>query len=510
MTVSNHPVAVSVNGAAKEGRMGEAEGTVRSLVPARIDRLPWSGFHSRMVAALGVAWVLDGLEIQIASIVGPVLQRADTLHLGSGAVGFSATVYLLGEVVGALVFGRLSDRLGRRSLFIVTLGLYLVANGLTALSFNYPIFLVFRFAAGMGIGGEYAAIHSAIDELIPARYRGRVDLAVSGTYWFGAILGSLGEYVLLNPRLLPPNLGWRLGFLIGPVIGLGIWGLRRTLPESPRWQLMHGRAEEAERTVARIEREVAASGGDLPEVDVDRYIEVRPHGQVSFAQVARTLFREYPRRSVLGATLMISQSFLYNAIFFTYGLVLKHFYGVADHDVPKYFFAFAAGNLLGPLAIGRLFDTVGRRPMIASTYLLSGALLAFSGYLFKLGVLTAVTQTVLWSVIFFIASAAASSGYLTVSEIFPMELRAQAIALFFAIAQIFGSLGPTIFGSLIGDQAHPDRGRLFVAYLIAAGVMVLAGVVAAFWGVRAERTALEDVAPPLSAVRRERESPGAV
>ena len=395
----------------------------------------------------------------------------------------------------------MSDRLGRRRLFIVTLGLYLVANGLTALSFNYPIFLVFRFAAGMGIGGEYAAIHSAIDELIPARYRGRVDLAVSGTYWFGAILGSLGEYVLLNPRLLPPNLGWRLGFFIGPLIGLGIWRLRRTLPESPRWQLMHGQAEEAERTVARIEREV---GGRLPEVDESKYIEVRPHEQVSFAQVARTLFREYPKRSVLGATLMISQSFLYNAIFFTYGLVLKHFYGVADHDVAKYFFAFAAGNLLGPLVIGRLFDTIGRRQMISSTYLLSGVLLAFSGYLFKLGVLTAVTQTVLWSIIFFIASAAASSGYLTVSEIFPMELRAQAIALFFAIAQVFGSLGPTIFGSLIGDQSHPARGRLFVAYLIAAGVMIVAGVVAAFWGVSAERTALEDVAPPLSSVPRER------
>ncbi len=483
--------------------MAEAppQAIVRSLVPARIDRLPWSRFHTRMILALGVAWVLDGLEIQIASIVGPVLQHANTLHLSSQDVGFSATIYLIGEVVGALVFGRLSDRFGRRKLFVATLGLYLVANGLTAFSFNYGIFLFFRFLAGMGIGGEYAAIHSAIDELIPAKYRGRVDLAVSGTYWFGAILGSLSEYVLLDHSLLSDNLGWRLGFFIGPVIGIAIWGLRRTLPESPRWQLSHGQAEEAEKTIAQIEREVAASGKELPPVDEDRYLEIRPQEQVSFLQVAKTLFRDYPTRSLLGATLMISQSFLYNAIFFTYGLVLKHFYGVSDHSVATYFFAFAAGNLLGPLVLGRLFDTIGRKQMIASTYLLSGALLAFSGYLFKIGALTAVSQTALWTVIFFIASAAASSGYLTVSEIFPMELRSQAIALFFAIAQVFGALGPTVFGSLIGDQDHPNPGRLFIAYLISAGIMMAAGVIAAIFGVKAEGASLEDIAAPLNSIR---------
>ncbi|GAA4608616.1 MFS transporter [Actinoallomurus liliacearum] len=476
--------------------------TVRSLVPARIDRLPWSRFHTRMIAALGVAWVLDGLEIQIASIVGPVLQHSGTLHLSSQNVGFSATIYLIGEVFGALIFGRLSDRLGRRRLFVATLALYLVANGLTAFSFNYGSFLLLRFIAGMGIGGEYAAIHSAIDELIPARFRGRVDLAVSGTYWFGAIVASLSEYALLNHSLLADNIGWRVGFFIGPVIGVAIWGLRRTLPESPRWQLAHGQAEEAEKTVALIEREVEASGRTLEPVDPERYVEVRPQESVSFAQVAKTLFRDYPSRSLLGATLMISQSFLYNAIFFTYGLVLKHFYGVSDHEVAKYFFAFAAGNLLGPLLIGRLFDTVGRKQMIAGTYLVSGALLAVSGYLFKIGSLTAFTQTVLWTVIFFIASAAASSGYLTVSEIFPMELRSQAIALFFAIAQIFGSLGPTIFGALIGDQDHPDRGKLFIAYLIAAGVMGFAGIIAAIFGVKCEQVSLEDIAAPLSAAKK--------
>jgi MFS family permease len=483
--------------------MAEAppQAIVRSLVPARIDRLPWSRFHTRMIIALGVAWVLDGLEIQIASIVGPVLQHTNTLNLSSQDVGFSATIYLIGEVVGALVFGRLSDRYGRRKLFIATLGLYLLANGLTAFSFNYGIFLVFRFVAGMGIGGEYAAIHSAIDELIPAKYRGRVDLAVSGTYWFGAIIGSLSEYLLLNHSLLADDVGWRLGFFIGPVLGLAIWTLRRTLPESPRWQLSHGQAEEAEKTIAQIEREVERSGQQLKPVDEDKYLEIRPQESISFLQVAKILFKQYPTRSLLGATLMISQSFLYNAIFFTYGLVLKHFYGVSDHDVATYFFAFAAGNLLGPLLIGRLFDTIGRKQMIASTYLLSGALLAFSGYLFKIGALTATTQTALWTVIFFIASAAASSGYLTVSEIFPMELRSQAIALFFAIAQVFGALGPTIFGSLIGDQDNPNPGRLFIAYLIAAGIMILAGVVAAIFGVKAEGASLEDIAAPIGSVR---------
>jgi MFS family permease len=408
---------------------------------------------------------------------------------------------LIGEVVGALVFGRLSDTFGRRRLFIATLGLYLLANGLTAFSFDYGMFLLFRFVAGMGIGGEYAAIHSAIDELIPAKYRGRVDLAVSGTYWFGAIIGSLSEYLLLDHSLLADDVGWRLGFFIGPVLGLAIWTLRRTLPESPRWQLSHGQAEEAEKTIAQIEREVESSGKQLKPVDEGKYLEIRAQESISFLQVAKTLFREYPTRSLLGAVLMISQSFLYNAIFFTYGLVLKHFYGVSDHDVATYFFAFAAGNLLGPLLIGRLFDTVGRKQMIASTYLISGTLLAFSGYLFKIGALTAVTQTALWTVIFFIASAAASSGYLTVSEIFPMELRSQAIALFFAIAQVFGALGPTIFGSLIGDQDHPNPGRLFVAYLIAAGIMILAGVIAAIFGVKAEGASLEDIAAPLNSIR---------
>src|SRR5881396_3766601 len=457
-----------------------------------MDRLPWARFHTRLVVALGTAWVLDGLEITIASLVGPVLQSQHSLHLSSVDVGRSASVYLVGEVAGALFFGYLSDRLGRRKLFIVTLGLYLIANGLTAFAFSF---------AGAGIGGEYAAINSAIDELIPAPYRGHTDLAINGTYWLGAMIGALGEYVLLNPRILPIDLGWRIGLFVGPMIGLAIWRLRGALPESPRWLLMHGYAEEAERTVTEIERQVEASGHPLTPVDERKALEVRALRPLGYVTLAKVLLGAYPSRSVLSLSLMISQSFLYNAIFFTYGLVLTHFYGVPSPAVPKFFFAFAAGNLLGPLTIGRLFDTIGRKPMIAGTYAASGLLLAVSGYLFAVGALNAVTQTVLWSVTFFIASAAASSAYLTCSEIFPLEIRAQAIAFFFAIAQICGAAGPWIFGHLIGDQQRPEPTRLFYGYLFAAVVMVYAAVLEALIGVKAERASLEDIAQPLSAVR---------
>ena len=476
-------------------------GVVRSLVPARMDRLPWARFHTRLVIALGVAWVLDGLEITIASLVGPVLQSEHTLHLSSVEVGTSASVYLVGEVAGALFFGYLSDRLGRRRLFIATLGLYLIANGLTAFAFTYAIFVFFRFFAGAGIGGEYAAINSAIDELIPAKYRGHTDLAINGTYWLGALIGALGEYVLLNPRILPIDLGWRIGLFVGPLIGVLIWRLRGALPESPRWLLMHGYAEQAERTVTEIERQVEASGHELAPVDDRKALEVRALRPLGYVALGKVLLGAYPSRSALSLSLMISQSFLYNAIFFTYGLVLTHFYDVPGPAVPKFFFAFAAGNLLGPLTIGRLFDTIGRKPMIAGTYAASGLLLAVSGYLFAVGALNAVTQTVLWSVIFFIASAAASSAYLTCSEIFPLEIRAQAIAFFFAIAQICGAAGPWIFGHLIGDQQRPDPTRLFYGYLFAAVVMVYAAVLEALIGVKAERASLEDIAQPLSAVR---------
>jgi len=451
------------------------------------------------VVALGVAWILDGLEITVASAVADTLTRPETLGLSSAAVGLIASVYLAGEVVGALFFGRLSDKLGRRNLFMITLGVYLVGSGLTALtlgnSAGWVVFLyVTRFIAGTGIGGEYAAINSAIDELIPARYRGRVDIAVNGTYWAGAIIGTLGTFVFL--KAIDISLGWRLAFLLGPVLGLVILVVRRNLPESPRWQVMNGRVEEAERTISHIEHEVEATGVTLPPVDESKAIVLRPAEKVGYVALTRVLFRDYPSRSVLGASLMISQSFLYNAIFFTYTLVLGKFYGVASESAPLYLIAFAVGNLAGPLTIGHFFDTIGRRKMITGTYLLSGVLLAISAVLFNAGVLNAVTQTIAWCVIFYFASAGASAAYLTVSEIFPLEVRAKAIAVFFAIAQCFGALGPVIYGALIGDGSEPFK--LFLGYLLGAVVMIAGGLVAWFLGVDAEGRSLEEIAAPLA------------
>ncbi|MER7007068.1 MFS transporter [Dactylosporangium sp. NPDC000555] len=476
-------------------------GIIRSLIPARIDRLAWAPFHTRMVLALGTAWVLDGLEITIASAVGAVLNKHETLGLSSTQVGAIATVYLLGEVFGALFFGRLSDALGRKNLFIVTLGVYLAGNALTALTWGsdatgLAFLYLTRFIAGAGIGGEYAAINSAIDEMMPARYRGRVDIGVNGTYWGGAIIGTLGTYVLLNHVSL--NIAWRLGFLIGPIIGLLIWNLRRHLPESPRWLVMHGREQEAEEAIARIERDVESTGQTLAPVDESHALELRPSSGHGYLALLRVLFSRMPARSTLSATLMITQSFLYNAIFFTYTLVLSKFYHVDAEKTPIYLIAFALGNLAGPLLLGHLFDSVGRRRMIAGTYILSGALLAVSAWMFDAGLLNAFTQTLAWCVIFFFASAGASAAYLTVSEIFPLEIRAKAIAVFFAIAQCVGAIGPVFYGWLIGEGTDP--GRLFIGYLVGAVVMIIGGVVEIVLGVDAEGKSLEHVATPLSAV----------
>jgi MFS family permease len=473
---------------------------IRSLIPARLDRLPWSSFHTRLVIALGVAWILDGLEITIAANVGPDLTLSNTLNMNAGSVSDIAWWYLIGEVIGALFFGRLSDKLGRRNLFMVTLGVYLVGSGLTAATPRgayWFIFLYFtRVIAGMGIGGEYAAINSAIDEMIPARHRGRVDLAVNGTYWAGAILGTIVTLFLLNH--VAPAWGWRIAYLVGPVLALVIVFVRRNLPESPRWQIMHGRQEAAEGSIAEIEHDVERTKGQLPPIDDSKVLEIRPTERFGYFTLLKVLFQHYPGRSTLVAALMITQSFLYNAIFFTSGLVLEYYFHVKATDTGYYFFAFAAGNLAGPLLLGHLFDTVGRKKMISSTYILAGLLLIVTAFLFKQGVLNATTQTICWAVVFFFASAGASAGYLTASEVFPLEVRAQSIAVFFAIAQIFGAFGSHWYGHLIGDGT--DRNTLFVGYIVGAGAMIIGGIAAIIFGVNAERKPLEEVATPLSVV----------
>jgi MFS family permease len=473
---------------------------IRSLIPARIDRLPWSKFHTRLVIALGVAWILDGLEITIAANVGPDLTLKNTLNMSAGAVSDIAWWYLIGEVIGALFFGRLSDKLGRRNLFMITLGVYLIGSGLTALTPNGGHWFIFLYAtrvvAGMGIGGEYAAINSAIDEMIPAKYRGRIDLAVNGTYWAGAIIGTIVTLVVLNH--VAPFWGWRIAFIVGPVLALVIIYVRQNLPESPRWQIMHGRQEAAEASMREIEGEVAATRGALPPVDESKELEIRPADKIGYLVLLRTLMRHYPGRATLVASLMITQSFLYNAIFFTYGLVLEFFFHVKATDTAYYFFAFAAGNLAGPLTLGRLFDTIGRKKMISSTYITAGVLLAITAQFFRAGYLNATTQTLCWAVVFFFASAGASAGYLTASEVFPLEVRAKSIAVFFAIAQLFGAFGSHWYGHLIGNGT--DRNSLFVGYLVGAGAMILGGLAAIIFGVNAEGKSLEDIAKPLSVI----------
>jgi MFS family permease len=471
---------------------------VRSTIPARLDRLRWSPFHTRLVLGLGTAWILDGLEITIASSVSGKLTEASTLGLTTTQASAIGTVYLLGEVAGALVFGRLSDKLGRRKLFMWTLAIYLVGTGLSALAFKGAGGLVYfyatRFIAGTGIGGEYSAVNSAIDEMMPARYRGRTDIWINGSYWLGSIIGTFAAFLLLNS--LPADTGWRLGFLVGPVLAIVILFIRRNLPESPRWLLTHGRAREAEASMEQIES--SGIGQQLAPVPDSAAITIVPEKEYGYLTLLRLILHTYPKRAVLGGTLMITQSFLYNAIFFTYALVLTRFYHVSNDAVPLYGLVFAVGNLAGPLLLGHLFDTLGRRKMISGTYLISGAVLAFSAWLFDAGVLNAAGQTFVWIVVFFFASAGASAGYLTVSEIFPIEIRAEAIAVFFAIAQTFGAIGPILYGALIGNGS--SRTGLTIGYLIGGGVMIIGGLVEVFLGIDAEGKSLEQVARPLTEV----------
>lgn len=464
---------------------------IASDVPARLDRLPWSRWHSTVVLALGVTWLLDGLENSLTANVAAVLSRPDTLGLGADQIGTTHTAYLLGSVFGALLFGRLTDTLGRKRLFLVTLAVYLAGTAACGLSTGFASFLFFRFIAGAGIGGEVAAINSAIDELVPARVRGRLNLGINGSAWLGVAIGSLLPLFLLGDGIIPIEVGWRLVFGLGAIMGIAIAIVRRAVPESPRWLLTRGRAAEAEAVVSGIEQAIRARDpGAIPREPAPRVV-VPVTGSVGFLYIARTLLQQHRRRSLLAIGLLLSQSFFYNAIFFSYALILGKFYQVPPERIGLYMIPFAIGNFLGPLLLGRLFDTVGRRRMIAGTYALSAILLAATGYAFYAGWLSAVTQTICWSLVFFVAAAAASSAYLTVSELFPVELRGIAIALFFSVSQAAGSIAPTVFGRIVASES---RSALFAGYAVAAGLMMIGALIAARFAVDAEGRSLEELA----------------
>ena len=468
---------------------------VETDIPARLDRLPWGRFHTLVVVALGVTWILDGLEVTLAGTVAGALKESPVLRFSNADVGLAGSAYLAGAVLGAIFFGWLTDRLGRKKLFFITLSVYLVATAATAFSWNLWSFLLFRFITGAGIGGEYAAINSTIQELIPARVRGWTDLVINGSFWIGAALGALAAIVLLDRAVIDPEHGWRAAFLIGALLAGIVFFMRLWLPESPRWLMTHGRASEAEVVVAGIEQRLRAEGHAIPPGPLPK-VRLRSRTHTPLADVAHALIHLHRQRTLVALALMAAQAFFYNAIFFTYALVLTTFYGVPSQHVGWYILPFAAGNVLGPLLLGRLFDTIGRRPMIAFTYLMSGVLLALTGWLFAQGMLSAREQTLAWSVIFFFASAAASSAYLTASETFPLEIRAFAIALFYAIGTgIGGVIGPLLFGALIDTGS---RASLFGGYLLGAALMILAAAIMWRWGVAAERKPLEQVARPLA------------
>ncbi len=475
-----------------------AADTFETDIPARLDRLPWSRFHWLVVCALGIAWILDGLEVTIVGSLSGALTESPTLHLTGQQIGLAASAYLIGAVGGALFFGWLTDRMGRKKLFSVTVLVYLLATIACGLSWDFWSFAFFRLLTGAGIGGEYAAVNATIQELIPARRRGFTDLVINGSFWVGAALGALGALVVLDPAIMPSEIGWRAAFIIGGVLGFIVLLLRRFLPESPRWLMTHGHPEEAERVVRSIEERVERETGTPLPPTPNYTLRLRTDIDSWFGAGARALFTQYRRRTLLGVSLMAAQAFCYNAVFFTYALILTKFYGIASASVGLFILPFALGNFLGPLLLGRLFDTLGRRIMITTTYALSGILMAITGWLFTLGVLDAVQQTAAWTVIFFVASAAASSAYLTVGENFPLEMRAIAIALFYAFGTgVGGVAGPALFGALIDTGS---RVSIMYGYLLGGGLMVAAAILAYLLANNAERRSLEEIAPPLSAV----------
>ena len=468
-------------------------GEIVTDVPARLDRLPWSRFHTLVVVALGITWILDGLEVTLAGAVSGALKESPALKFTNTDIGLAGAAYIAGAVIGAILFGWLTDRLGRKKLFTITVLVYLTATAATAFSWNLWSFLLFRFLTGMGIGGEYTAINSTIQELVPARVRGWTDLVINGSFWVGAAIGGVAAIVLLDPALVPPDMGWRLAFFIGAALGLIVMILRQWIPESPRWLMSHGRVAEAQAIVAHIESfSPPQPAATLPT------LTLRPRPHTPMGEVVHTLFVTHRPRTLVALALMSSQAFFYNAIFFTYALILTDFYAVPSNLIGWFILPFAAGNFLGPVLIGRLFDTLGRRPMIAGTYILSGLLLAGTGYLFAQETVSASQLTICWSIVFFFASAAASSAYLTVSETYPLEIRALAIAVFYSLGTGLGGVaGPWLFGALIDTGS---RTSVFGGYLLGAVLMIAAGLIAWRFAVKAERRPLEEVCKPLGAL----------
>jgi MFS family permease len=482
---------------AHEPRGGADTAVIETDIAPRLDRLPWDRFHTLVVVALGITWILDGLEVTLAGSLAGAFEASRVLRFTTVDVGLTGSAYLTGAVLGAIFFGWLTDRLGRKKLFFITLAVYLSATAATAAAWDFWSFMLFRFITGAGIGGEYTAINSAIQELIPARYRGRTDLAINGSFWVGAALGAVVSIVLLGHTEPGSDLGWRLAFLVGASLGLVILFMRMWIPESPRWLVTHGHGTQAEAVVAGIEARVRSHGHTLGPVEGGSS-RLRARASTPIIEVVTALFRTYGRRTLVGLCLMAAQAFFYNAIFFTYALILTNFYGIAADRVGWYILPFAAGNFFGPLLLGPLFDTIGRRTMIAATYALSGVLLAVTGWLFSIAALSAEAQTIAWMIIFFVASAAASSAYLTVGEIFPLEIRAVAIAFFYAVGTGLGGVaGPLLFGALI---ASGSRASVFAGYLLGSALMIVAAVVQWVWGIAAERRPLEAVARPLAFV----------
>jgi MFS family permease len=478
----------------------EHSGPVKTDIPARMDRLPWSKWHWMVVIGLGITWILDGLEVTIVGLIAPVITKGGGggLDLGTGQIGFANSMYLAGAAGGALILGYATDKLGRKRLFMFSLGWYLVWTLATAFSWNFESFVLFRTLTGVGIGGEYAAINSAIDELIPARRRGWTDLAINGSWWVGTAIGSAASLYLLNANYVNPAVGWRVCFGMGAILAVSVLFIRKNLPESPRYLMTHGRFKEADEVVDQIEREVSKTKGTLPEPEGEP-IEIDPRRDVGIVGIIKAILFAYPVRSFVGLMLMGSQAFFYNAIFFTYALVLTTFFNVSTGNVAYFIFPFAIGNVLGPLCLGHFFDSWGRRPMIAGTYLISALGLLITGWMFQADMLTATTMTICWSITFFFASAGASAAYLTVSEIFPIESRALAIAVFYSVGTLAGGFAaPWLFGTLIGSG---DKGEVFIGYIIGSVLMAAGGLSEWFFGVEAARQSLEQVAKPITAVR---------